>query len=372
MKLFSTFLKDLKLSFRNYYIYIEIIMTIVFVAVLLFVVPENFQAEAKMYIHLDVDRAVLEQLSQQLPLDDVQSRELSLLLEADLSGATDPAEQFEDWPNGLFLMPSADAVRANLAENRDAIGMVLSMTDGTLQFEFILQGYESQSMRNLLEKQFTAPLLAMMPDTIDQTQVTLLSDSTEKLPDRVNLLPLLLVLNSAFVGLFIIAAYLFMDKEEGTIKALAVTPAHVWQYLLSKVGVMLVTGLITGSLIVLSVGHAHVHFGHFLVLLAIFNLFGSALGLFIASFFDTLTKSLGTLYLVIIFLSLASWSYFMPAFSPRVITWLPTYPMLFAMRETLLQQPDLGYIYTWAGVFALISVALFLLANLRYKKTITI
>ena len=36
------------------------------------------------------------------------------------------------------------------------------------------------------------------------------------------------------MGFFIIAAYIFLDKKEGVIKAYAVTPSPVWKYLLSK------------------------------------------------------------------------------------------------------------------------------------------
>jgi ABC-type multidrug transport system permease subunit len=342
MKLFSTFLKDLKLSFRSFYIYIEIIMAVIFIAVLLFVVPENFTAEGKVFVYLDSE-ARIGQL-----------------------------EQLESLPAGVSFVDSDTALRKSLEENRDATGLIVSAENNRLHFEFVLQGYESEQIRNILQKQFVAPMLSAMPEYKENIVVTNLTASAEKLPDRINILPVLLILNSAFVGLFTIAAYLFMDKEEGTIKAIAVTPARVWQYLLSKVGVMLVTGIATGSLVVLSIAWNHVNYGHFLVLMFCFNLFGSALGLFIASFYDTLTKALGSLYILILILSLTSVSYFMPSFSPRLITWLPSYPMLFAMRETLLQKPDIQYIYSWALIFAAISTVLFLLADRRYKRTITI
>lgn len=371
MKLFSTFLKDLKLSFRSFYIYIEIIMAAIFIAVLLFVVPENFSGEGKVFIHINLDKEMIESLIESVPDEEADSESLASLLEA-ASGDSSQIENIENLPAGISLMESREQVRSSLVENRDATGLIVSADNGRLRFEFILQGYESEQIRNILQKQFVAPMLSIMPGYEENIVITTLEASAEKLPDRVNILPVLLILNSAFIGLFTIAAYLFMDKEEGTIKAIAVTPAKVWQYLLSKVGVMLVTGIATGSLVVLSIAWKHVNFGHFLVLMFCFNLFGSTLGLFIASFFDTLTKALGSLYIVILILSFTSVSYFMPAFSPRLITWLPSYPMLFAMRETLLQKPDIQYIYFWALVFIAVSVVLFLLADRRYRRTITI
>jgi hypothetical protein len=46
--------------------------------------------------------------------------------------------------------------------------------------------------------------------------------------------------------------------------------------------------------------------------------------------------------------------------------------MLFAFRETLLKQPDLSYIYTNTAVFLLLATVVFLLANSRFKKTLTV
>ena len=53
MKLLATFLRDLKVSYRSFYIYIEFIMALIIVAVLLFVVPENFDGQGKLYLYLD-------------------------------------------------------------------------------------------------------------------------------------------------------------------------------------------------------------------------------------------------------------------------------------------------------------------------------
>ena len=139
------------------------------------------------------------------------------------------------------------------------------------------------------------------------------------------MLPIILTLNATFMGLFIIASYIFLDKDEGTIKALAVTPGYIWEYLLGKVGVIMVTGLASGFIVLIPLAGAKAHYIHFIPLLIMTNLFGSALGLFIASFFDTMAKAMGWLYGTIITLGFASISYYMPAFSPLVIRLLPSY-----------------------------------------------
>lgn len=343
MKLLSTFMKDLTLSFRSFYIYIEIIMAVIFVAVLLFAVPENFTAENKVFLSID------------LP-DTARSDFLD-----DLSGDA-----------AVTLVADQAAVTAALEADRSAAGLVISLKEGKIDFNFILQGYESEQTINILRQGFINEIAREMPGYRDQTTLTILDPDAEKLSDRVNMLPVFLVLNSAFVGLFIIASYVFMDKEEGTIRAFAVTPCKVWQYLLSKVGVMVVAGLTTGLITALAVSGLQMKILPFCLLLIVTNAFGSILGLFIASFFDSITKAMGWLYLVIIVFSFTSVSYYMPSFSPVYIRILPSYPMLYAFRQVFLKQPDPTILYGTVLLFAGLSVVIFLLTSWRYKKTITI
>ena len=81
---------------------------------------------------------------------------------------------------------------------------------------------------------------------------------------------------------------------------------------------------------------------------------------------------MGWLYFTIIILAFASFSYYMPAFSPLLIRILPSYPMLFAFKETLLDAADTGFIYRTVGGFAAAAVAFFVLANYKFKRTLTV
>jgi hypothetical protein len=135
---------------------------------------------------------------------------------------------------------------------------------------------------------------------------------------------------------------------------------------------MLVAGLMSGLVATVFIAGAKAHYLHLILLLIACNGFGSALGLFIASFFDTLVKAMGWLYLSIIVLAFAAVSYYMPAFSPLAIRILPSYPMLFAFRETLYEVSNLRYIYANVIGFSLLGVVFFLLSNWRFKKTLTV
>lgn len=344
MKLLSTFLRDLKVSYRSYYIYIEFIMAFLIVAILLFVVPENSNATGKMYLYVEGG-------TQEEMIQDTLER---------------------DGTSEVFLLTSREAVEAALEEDRSAQGAVLSMKGEVLHYEILLQGYESDKLKHLLSQVLQTEMKKAYPAYVSQVEMKVLDHSAERLSDRISYLPLLLLLNSAFMGLFVVAAYVFMDKDEGTIKALTVTPVSIKEYLLAKVGVMLLTGLLTGLATALLVAGSSVHVPLLFILLAAANFFGTALGLFIASFYDSIIKAMGALYVVIMVLAFGSISYFMPSFSPLFIRLLPSYPLLFAFREVFLQAPDSRFVLLNVGGFFLLGVLFFILANHRYKKTLTV
>ena len=344
MKLLYSFLKDMQLSLKGFYIYIELGFSLVFVAILIFVVPENFDPKITVYAHLALEG----------PFQAVAEESIA-------------QKGYE-----VILMGSREEVEAELADDRSSVGLAVSLEDGRIIYDYILQGYEDQKFRNIIKASIETGFVSKMPGYRNVTTVTTLEGSVEKLSDRLNMLPVFLGLNAAFMGLFIIASYIFLDKDEGTIRAFAVTPAKVWHYLLGKVGVLLVSGLMSGLVATVLIAGLKANYLHLIVLLIACNGFGSALGLFIASFFDTMTKAMGWLYMSVIVLAFAAVSYYMPAFSPLIIRILPSYPMLFAFRETLYEVANVGYIYANVVGFTLAGVVFFLLSNRRFKKTLTV
>jgi len=344
MKLIYSFLKDMQLSFKSYYIYMELGFALIFVAVLLFIVPENPTREVTVYAYLDLPESYLTTAANALSRDGYD----------------------------VSMLSSREDVEAEIASNRSGVGLVVFFEGGKIVYDYILQGYESEKLKNIIRTSIESSFAAMMPGFKDTTEVTTVETTAEKLSIRLNMLPVFLALNAAFMGLFIIASYIFLDKEEGTIKAFAVTPAKVWHYLASKMGVMLVTGLLSGLIATAFIAGGKAHYFHLIMLIISLNAFGSALGLFIASFFDSMAKAMGWLYMSIIILAFAGVSYYLPAFSPLVIRILPSYPMLFAFRETLYEVVNLRYVYANVAGFAALAVVFFLLSTYRFRKTLTV
>lgn len=343
-KLWYTFLKDMKLSLKGLYFYIEIIMAVIFIAILLIVVPENFKKNMTIYANLNME-------------DSYKSM------------AKDSLKESGD---KIIILDSREEIEAKLKKNHSSVGLEVSVKDKKIVFDYILQGYENKKFRNIIETSIKSKFITLMPEYKKTTTTVTLDKKVEKLSDRINLLPVYLTLNAAFMGLFIIASYIFLDKEEGTIKAFAVSTASVWQYLASKMAVMLVSGITTAVITVIAVAGTKAHYFHLIILMIAFNAFGSALGLFIASFFDTMSKAMGWLYISVIIFGFASVSYYMPSFSPFYVKILPSYPMLFSFREVLLDEVNLKYIYSNVGIFIILTGICFYIANYRFKKTLTV
>ncbi|MDP3058810.1 MAG: ABC transporter permease [bacterium] len=343
-KLWITFLKDSKLSFSGLYFYIEIAMALIFIAVMLFVVPENFDRRQTLFVNVELAEPAKSTILQQLGQGETK----------------------------VVIFDSKDEVKQALAKTRSAVGVSIEQISGRITYEMILQGFESLQMRKVLQVSMEGAMLAVLPGYVNYTDTTVLEKQSERLTDRQQILPIYLTINVAFMGLFIIAAYIFLDKEEGTIRAFAVAPVQVWQYLASKMLIMLIIGTLSSVLVVVALVGTQVPFLLLLGLVASFNLFGTALGLLISSFFDSMAKAMGALYLAVIVLMLASVSYYMPSFNPIWIKWLPSYSMLFSFREILLVHGNRAYCISQMWLFLLFGLGIFLLANYRFKRTLTV
>lgn len=340
-KTWALFLQDGKLSLKGIYFYMEVFIAVVFVAVMLFLVPENFTRTQTLHVLLELSEPARSGVVQQL-------------------GATGAQ---------VVLSSSRGELEQAMQRDRMSGGLVVSTVGDKLKFELVLQGHESARIRNLQQASLEGALLARQPHFPSTIRTTTLRPDAARLSDRQGILPVYLTMNVALMGLFIIAAYVFLDKEEGVIKALAVSPLATWQYLASKMLLMLCLGVVsTLVVVVLLDGTANLLW--LMALVVASNLFGSALGLLIASYFDSMVQAMEVLYTAMLVLMFAAYSYLMPAFSPWWVRLLPTYSMLIAFRETLLVGGDMQLVFMTILLLLLLGAAAFYVANRRYQRTI--
>lgn len=342
-KLWMTFLKDAKLSFNGLYFYMEIGMALIFIAVLLFVVPEEFESTQKFYIAMELE-----------------------------SGDTEAVRRLLGDSDDVTVLGNRSEIESAMKKDRSSVGAVIRKNEDKYVYEMVLQGYENENMKNLIRAGIEGEILQQIPGFASEISIRTLEKNSEKLSDRVNLIPIYLTMNVGMMGLFIIAAYIFLDKEEGVIKAYAVAPVEVWQYLASKMMIMLMMGLITSFVTVLAIVGFNINYLYLFGLIVAFNTFGSALGLFISSFFNTMVKAMGVMYVFIMVMMLPTISYLMPSFNPVWVKFFPSYPMMFSLRELLLENGDQSYIVMQIGIYLVLGLMLFIAANHQFKKTLTV
>jgi hypothetical protein len=175
----------------------------------------------------------------------------------------------------------------------------------------------------------------------------------------------------SLMGFFIVMAYIFYDKAEGVIRAFAVTPSSIWKYLISKIFVILTTVVVSSSIITIPVMGGQPNYLLFYIFLIITTFAIASLGLLVASFFDSISKAFGVMYAIMISLMIPAFSYYIPSFDPLWLRFFPSYPLLQGFKEIMLNG-DAGYVLTYSLVFLVGGLGLFILADIRFKKTLTV
>ncbi len=369
MKLLSSFKKELILASRSFYFYIELIFALVILAVLLFAIPENFSSTSTEYLYLNLPKGAKEIYTDTIleSVPGIEPEEVEL--EAD--GKTYDAQLIVTDEEEIYIVDSEEAVRT-LAYSEQVIGAVIELDDNNQPYyKYYLQGYESTRLKNLISILFNEST-DVLEERIENQEVRPLSTDYEPLNDRENTLPPLIAFSGSLMGMFVMASYIFLDKNEGVIKAYAVTASPVWQYLMSKIFVILLTSVVSCLIIVMPIMGFRINYGLFLLLLLTTGFFASSLGLLIASFYNNLTKAFGAIYLLIILLMVPAIAYFIPGWDPFWIKIIPTYPLMQGFKEIILPKGDIAFPLLTSAGFLVGGIIIFTITNIRFKKTLSV
>lgn len=368
MKLWHSLKKELKLASKGFYFYIEIFMALVILVVLMFAVPEQITSSTTEYVALELPAPLQEAFMQRAiehdldhKLEDVEIKSGKQVYKAKL---------YQDEEKITYLLETEQAIQ-QIAKDKNKLGAVVTTNEqGQLIYRYYTQGYESERYKNALQLLHVKDLEALK-EHMDQQKVVALNTQEKILNDRQNSVPSLLVFNGSLMGFFIIAAYIFLDKKEGVIKAYAVTASSVWQYLLSKVGVILFTTIISSLIVVVPIMGLQPNYLLLIIFLLTTGFFASSLGLLLASFYDNIMQSFGTMYTLMMLLIVPSFSYFIASWQPVWVKFIPTYPMIQGFKEIMINGST-SYVLLASAGFFVSGLLLFLLANKRYKKTLTV
>jgi hypothetical protein len=395
MKLLSNYIKEMKIAARGFYFYIEIGMAILILVILLFLVSETSTSSRKQFIYSDMPDEITEYLHDR-SIEKGEAR-LADPTEFELKPAAFEITNQETGEKTVYNFDDEKIVELETLElldsstgeleetvyytetEEDMIRLAFGESEtgaaatidpyGKISYTYYLQGYETERLKSLLYAGHSGSPGAV--ETRQDRQVVRTLGVTETLNNRENLVPLFVAYMGSLMGFFIVLAYIFYDKDEGVIRAFAVTPSSIWKYLITKIFVILTTVVISSSIFTIPVMGGQPNYLLFYLFLLVTTFAIAALGLLVASFFDTIAKSFGVMYVIMLVLMVPAFSYYIPSFDPLWIRVFPTYVILQAFREILLNG-DVGYVLVSSLAFLAGGLVLFVLANNRFKKTLTV
>lgn len=371
-KLWYSYQKELLLSSKSWYFAIEIGMAVIILLILLVVMPENFNQTATEYIYMNMDPAFEEALIEK-QVSKQEGATLSVQ-SLEIKDVTYTVQQVKLEGKVInYLEDSAALVAVSETLQKPVVEVTLGADQKPL-YTYHLQGYESDKLKNLLLMLHSNAVdTTTLEAQLDTQTVTYLNPKGVKLSDRENFLPMFLTLNGSFMSLFIIAAYVFLDRQEGIIKAYAVTASSVSNYLISKSAVVVTTSLLSSVITLVPIMQLKINYGFIVLLLVPSAFFAAFVGLILTSFYKNISQSFGALFAVIVLMMLPTISYMLPSWEPLWIKFIPTFYLLQAFKEVLMGfgSEDTAYILLTALSFALASIPLFLIAKWRFKHTLT-
>ena len=330
--------QDMAIVFRNGYVYAVLGLAVLFILLINFVLPQQVEVAGREYL--------VDQTAGQLIAPFARSAGL-----------------------GDSLLTSEEELLQALEQDRQAVGIVFQGDRENPQVIIYRQGNEPEKAILGLEAAVisfwnTAGNLEQ-PVTYRQE---LLRPAGEKPPFNLGLVPFILTFESALIGLFFVSALLFQEKEEGSIRAFRVSPTGTWPYIMSKITVHVLLSLLSAFLIfVLTLG-LRPELPAVLLLLAIASFLMTAFGLTISVFFKSLSEFVYASALIMTVASLPIVSYFMPSFSAAFFPFIPTYPLMFGIRELVFSTGKTGFYLQMLLILAVEILVLLIFARVAVER----
>ena len=394
MKWWKDYCKELKIASRGFYFYVEMIVAVLVLMVLMMVVkpyPDGHQDE---YIFNDMPQEAVDWFVER----DIKAGRISEngRKEVKLKPGSFTVRNLEtgedvhyDFPdkevitvdtyakinsrtgriNGIVhLMPDEESM-LRMADRTGRIGVAISMDgNGDVGYRYYNQGYETEQVRNSLYVLHTFDVDVVEEQMAKQNEVII--GTMPRLNTREAFVPVYVTLACSLMSVFIIAAYVFLDKQDNVIKAILITPGTMNQYLRGKLLLVLTVNLISSTLVTLPVMGFQPKYWLFYLLLVSSTLFFESIGLVVASFYPDMGKAFGSLYLLLLLFALPMIPYYVGSFDPKWIHFIPSYPVLQSFKQILQGHPDLSYVLLTFSGCILGSVLLLGFASRKFRKTI--
>ena len=349
----NLFKKDLILGIKDIFVILELGFAIVILLLLLFLVPEDIKRDALVFIY-DESKVVENFIAEAVGLDDMEE---------------EAAEYYVD---------SREEIIEGMLENKSAIGLIITQSSSsTYDVELLTQPYTTEAIVRYVEIDMEDLLALITPpydfypkEVHDSVRIEALQwGLRDDLPFNQRLLPVILMMMVGVIGLFIMVSLVGQERVEATIRAFRVSPAGLWQFLLSKHMLLLAVGFATFSILYLPmIGFSGYLQALLIILLTI--IFGSCIGVILGGIFETPMASMLFVLLIVIVLGLPAISLFSPSFSPAWMKIIPSYHTLFGLDAAMFPDNNSHIIWRSAAVLGGLDVVLLALSAWIFSRLI--
>ncbi len=203
----------------------------------------------------------------------------------------------------------------------------------------------------LSEKTVHLIMVMLYGSSDTEVKVESINESSQTIPFNKRMTPIFICFEALIIGFILGGALMLSEKEEGTIRALRISPMGVDRYLISKAVLFSVIAVLYAVLMAFFC----VGFGFPVLRFIILSFFGSAIFSLIGLTFSTLFKDMSSWFFSMALLlsinMLPVVAYSDPSFSPLWIRGIPSYPIIFAYEKILFGMggSSLSVVLTVAG-----------------------
>ena len=349
----NLFKKDLLLGIKDIFVLLEVGFAVVILMMLLFVIPEDIKKDAVVYIY-DESKVVENFIATSVGLEEMEKT------------------------GGEFYVNSRAEIVEGMTDERSAIGLIITKyAENTYNVELLTQPYTTEAIIHYIDMDLEDLLSLISPpydfypaDVLDSVRIRALQwGLRDELPFNQRILPSILLMMVGVLGLFVMISLIGQERSEATIRAFRISPAGLWEFLLSKHLLLLAIGFSTFTILYLPI----IGFGGYLQgLLVIFLtiIFGSSIGVILGGIFDSPMAAILWVMLLLIVLALPAVSLFSPAFSPNWLKIIPSYHTLFGLDAAMFPDNNSHVIWRGAAILAGLDVVLVFLSVWIFGKLI--
>ncbi len=347
-RLWVSLRRDNLINWRNYFYFVTVVVALAYLAAAKFAIPADTAIRTDVYV-----------------LDATSSGRFATFVQQEAAAPGAGAN--------VYLVDSEETLRQRLRDNRNSVGLKVIDASPLPQATLYFQGHENAKVRNLLavaiEEELRLVYGAAQSSQVNIAQQTLRpAAAAVRPPFNEAVVPFLIFSDAVMIGLMFIAALVFMEKEEGTLKAYLVTPGRVSEYLLSKALTLAFLAVLFTLILVPPTLGGGPNYLQLLAIVALGSIFASLLGAWAAVYFANFSQFLFPTILLLGAISLPGIAYWIPSFSPPWLQWLPTYPLVFGLREAAFPSGSPETVYSALLVLFAVDALLLVISSLAFVR----